>query len=95
MIRNNIRNCSVFLPVISAQTEARSEGYFRREWTYALDREKGMFSGVTFIVPVVVDTTADPMAVPPRFKDFNFTWLPGGKVVPEFVRGLSAARKPV
>ncbi|MEI6034942.1 MAG: toll/interleukin-1 receptor domain-containing protein [Verrucomicrobiae bacterium] len=95
MIRNNIRNCSIFLPVISAHTEARSEGYFRREWTYALDREKGIFSGVPFIIPVVVDGTRDPRAVPPRFKDFNFSWLPGGDVPSEFARNLTAARKPV
>jgi hypothetical protein len=94
MIRNNIHNCSLFLPVISAHTEARSEGYFRREWTYALDREKGIFSGVPFIIPIVVDDTRDPHAVPSRFKDFHFSWLPGGEVSPEFARTLSATKKP-
>ena len=94
MIRTNIRNCSLFVPVISANTEARPEGYFRREWTYALDREKGIFAGVPFIIPVIVDATRTPHAVPHRFQDFNFTWLPGGNVSPEFASNLSAARKP-
>lgn len=94
MIRNNISNCSLFLPIISANTEARSEGYFRREWTYALDREKGIFSGVPFIVPVVVDDTREPAAVPSRFRDFHMSWLPGGAVSPEFARTLAAAKKP-
>jgi hypothetical protein len=93
MIRDNIHNCSLFIPVISANTEARSEGYFRREWTYALDREKGIFSGVPFIVPVVVDGTREPVAVPPRFRDFHMTWLAGGAVSPEFARTLAAAKR--
>src|ERR671911_338548 len=31
-IRGQIKDCALFLPVISAQTQSRSEGYFRREW---------------------------------------------------------------
>ncbi len=31
-IRRQIRECDYFMPIISAQTEARPEGYFRREW---------------------------------------------------------------
>ena len=31
-IRKQIRECDYFMPLISAQTEARHEGYFRREW---------------------------------------------------------------
>ena len=39
---------------------------------------------------VVVDDTAEPSAVPPRFNQLNYTWLPGGKVTPAFVRELKA-----
>src|ERR1700730_15723999 len=31
-IRRQIRECDFFMPLISAQTAARPEGYFRREW---------------------------------------------------------------
>jgi len=31
-IRQQIRDCRLFVPIISAHTEARLEGYFRREW---------------------------------------------------------------
>jgi hypothetical protein len=31
-IRQQIRDCRLFVPIISANTEARLEGYFRREW---------------------------------------------------------------
>ena len=39
----------------------------------------------SFIVPVVVDDTAEPSLVPARFSQLNYTWLPGGKVTPAFV----------
>jgi len=35
-----------------------------------------------------VDDTAQPAVVPPRFAQLNYTWLPGGKVTPLFVREL-------
>jgi TIR domain len=31
-IRQHIHGCALFVPIISAQSEARHEGYFRREW---------------------------------------------------------------
>jgi len=34
-IKKQILDCALFLPVISAQTNARIEGYFRREWNLA------------------------------------------------------------
>ena len=36
-IKKQIHGCSLFIPVISAHTNERSEGYFRREWN--LDRK--------------------------------------------------------
>ena len=37
-IRKQIKECALFLPVISASTQAREEGYFRLEWKLAIDR---------------------------------------------------------
>jgi hypothetical protein len=37
-IQRNIARCSYFIPVVSANTQRRLEGYFRREWSYAMDR---------------------------------------------------------
>jgi hypothetical protein len=34
--QKKIRECTLFLPVISAQTQQRTEGYFRREWKPAV-----------------------------------------------------------
>jgi hypothetical protein len=82
------KGCGCFLAVISRNTERRHEGYFRREWNLAVDRDKGIYYERKFIVPVVVDDTGEPAAVPPRFAQLNYTWLPGGKVTPIFVREL-------
>ena len=82
------RGCGCFVAVVSKHTESRHEGYFRREWSLALERDRGIHFERQFIVPVVVDETAEPSAVPPRFQQLNYTWLPGGKVTPAFVREL-------
>ena len=37
-IRQQIHDCRLFIAVISAHTEARDEGYFRREWRLAIER---------------------------------------------------------
>lgn len=85
-IRERIHDCRLFVPVISANTEARSEGYFRREWKLAIDRTHDMSERVAFIVPVVVDQTPDARAdVPEAFRSVQWTRLPAGETPREFV----------
>jgi hypothetical protein len=89
-IRRNIAACSYFIPVVSATTQRRLEGYFRREWSYAIDRARNMADEALFILPVCVDSTnAAEALVPDKFKALHFTQLPGGQVSPEFVERLS------
>src|SRR5260221_509446 len=45
-IQRNIARCSYFIPVVSATTQRRLEGYFRREWSYAMDRVRNMADGL-------------------------------------------------
>jgi hypothetical protein len=89
-IRGNINRCSYFIPIVSANTQRRLEGYFRREWSYAIDRVRNMADGALFILPVTIDSTAANEAlVPEKFKALHFTHLSGGQVTPEFARRLS------
>lgn len=84
-IKKNIKGCSLFLPVISRNTERRLEGYFRREWRLAEERSMGIAENVPFILPVVVDDTAEYSdAVPESFRRAQWTRLPQGKPTPEF-----------
>lgn len=88
-IRRNISGCSFFVPVISSATEQRLEGYFRREWNYALDRNRNMAEGALFILPVVIDATQPEKAiVPQRFLNCQWTKLDKGVVTPNFARRL-------
>ncbi len=84
-IRRNLRACSFFIPLISANTDARDRGYFRKEWRWAADLADETADGVAFILPAVIDGS-DPArsAVPDRFRDFQWACLPGGEVTAEF-----------
>src|SRR5665213_331734 len=67
-IQRNIARCSYFIPVVSATTQRRLEAYFRREWSYAIDRVRNMADGALFILPVAIDaTTAAEALVPDKF----------------------------
>ncbi len=88
-IRANIARCSYFVPVISATTQHRFEAYFRREWSYAVDRVRNMAGGAVFILPVCIDDTPESAAlVPDHFKAVHMTRLSGGEPTPEFLRRL-------
>jgi len=89
-IQRNIMRCCYFIPVVSANTQRRLEAYFRREWSYAIDRARNMADGALFILPVTIDaTTAAEALVPEKFKALHFTQLPGGQVSPEFATRLA------
>src|SRR3954467_14341507 len=67
-VKQQIRTCALFMPVVSGRTQARAEGYFRREWKLAVERTHDMAAGIAFIVPVVIDaTTESEAAVPEEF----------------------------
>ena len=85
-IKKQIRECALFIPIISQQTEERAEGYFRREWKIAIDRTQDMGSSRVFVVPVVIDGTAEKGAeVPEEFMRFQWTRLVNGEPTPDFV----------
>src|SRR3954465_13936641 len=68
-IRGQISSCALFVPVISAATQARGEGYFRLEWKLAVDRSHLMAHDQPFLLPVVIDATKDGEArVPSEFR---------------------------
>ena len=73
------------MPVISARTNARSEGYFRREWNLAAQRVLDMAHDTPFLVPVVIDEVREVEArVPDEFLRVHWTRLPNGETPPEF-----------
>ena len=90
-IRQQIRDCALFVPIISAHTQARPEAYFRLEWKLAVDRSHLMAAEKAFLVPVVVDATTGPEAlVPMQFRDVQWTRIPAGEVTAAFVDRIAA-----
>jgi TolB-like protein len=94
-IRKQIHDCALFVPVISVHSDARHEGYFRREWKLAVDRTADMAEDVAFLLPVVIDSTADATArVPDRFREVQWTRLPGGETPSAFVERIKRLLSP-
>ena len=98
-IRRQIKECALFMPVISSRSDQRGEGYFRLEWKLAAERTHLLADGMPFLFPVVVDDTSETNAsVPEQFLKAQWTRLPGGEPTSQFVdqvkRLLLAPRKP-
>ncbi len=90
-IRQQIHDCGLFMPIISTHTDARSEGYFRLEWKLAVDRSHLMADDAPFLLPVVIDDTADAGArVPEKFRSVQWTRLPAGETPGAFPQQVSA-----
>ena len=90
-IKKQIRECALFLAVVSTNTQERTEGYFRREWLLAVERTRDMAAGVAFLLPVVVDDTAEAQAVvPDEFMRVQWTRLPGALPTPQFVEQVKS-----
>jgi len=94
-IRQQIRACALFVPIISANTRTRAEGYFRLEWKLAVDRSYLIAAEKAFLMPVVIDQTNDSDAmVPDRFREVQWTRLPGGATPAAFAERVSRLLSP-
>jgi TolB-like protein/Tfp pilus assembly protein PilF len=90
-IRQQIHDCALFMPIISAHTDERTEGYFRLEWKLAVDRSHLMADDAAFLLPVVIDDTTDAGArVPEKFRTVQWTRLPAGETAAAFSQRVSA-----
>ena len=90
-IRGQLRDCALFIPIISEHTQARAEGYFRLEWDLADQRTHMVSRNKAFIVPVCVDGTSDKEAdVPESFFKVQWTRLPAGDVPTAFSDRIAA-----
>ena len=94
-IRRQIKGCRLFVPIVSAHTDARPEGYFRLEWKLAVDRSHLMADDEPFLLPVVVDGTPDATArVPDTFRRVQWTQLPDGEGSAAFIGRVQRLMSP-
>jgi TolB-like protein/tetratricopeptide (TPR) repeat protein len=95
-IRKQIKECALFVPVISATTEARHEGYFRREWKLAVERTHDMAASRAFLLPVVIDATPETGAeVPEEFLRVQWTRMRHEAPAPDFVAQVKRLLDPL
>ncbi|MGB9329897.1 MAG: toll/interleukin-1 receptor domain-containing protein [Steroidobacteraceae bacterium] len=94
-IRKQIKACALFIAVVSANTRARVEGYFRLEWKLAIDRSHLMAAEKAFLLPVVIDGTREADAlVPDKFHEVQWSLLPAGVTPPAFVARVARLLSP-
>jgi TolB-like protein/tetratricopeptide (TPR) repeat protein len=94
-IRQQIQDCALFIPIVSANSQARLEGYFRLEWRLAVERTHLMADAKPFLLPVVIDDTQDRDAeVPEAFRAVQWSRLPAGSLSPAFVERISRLLSP-
>src|SRR6516162_5589188 len=94
-IRKQIKACALFIPIISRHAHDRVEGYFRLEWKLAVDRSHLIASDQPFLLPVVIDDTRETdQRIPERFRELQWTRLPGGETPPAVVERVKRLLSP-
>ncbi len=89
-IRRQIRDCSLFIPLISSSTQERTEGYFRREWKLAVDRTHDMADHVAFLMPIVIEGISERDAhVPDAFFRVQWSRLATPEVPPALIQRVT------
>lgn len=85
-IRENIESCSLFLPLISRNTETPERRYFRMEWNHAIREEEVRPPTYPFIQPIVIDDTDFASEYLPReFRQRHAKRFPAGRPDSDFL----------
>jgi TIR domain len=84
-IEREIQDCTFFVPIISENTERRTEGLFRKEWALASERSHRMARDRPFIIPIVAGKLDAPTLIPETFRRVNWTLMEGPTVPPFLV----------
>ena len=89
-IRKQIKECALFVPIITPNTQAREEGYFRLEWKLAVDRSHLMADNKAFFVPVLIGDVSEPTAlVPDKFRERQWSRLNDNASVATFAERVA------
>ncbi|HLK25443.1 MAG TPA: toll/interleukin-1 receptor domain-containing protein [Caulobacteraceae bacterium] len=94
VIRQAIKSCALFMPLISRHTEEDvRDAYFRLEWKIANERDERNDESVRFIMPLVVDETPlDQLKhTPANFMRKHILRVAGGAPTDTLLRDLESA----
>jgi hypothetical protein len=89
VIKARIRNCSLFVPILSRNVLTVEPRYFRREWNHAVEVAELIPPTRSYLFPVAIDdieTTADE--VPEPFRDVHWERLEAGLASERLIQAL-------
>ncbi|MEQ1862361.1 MAG: toll/interleukin-1 receptor domain-containing protein [Chthoniobacteraceae bacterium] len=84
-IHQHLQQCDLFVPLLSSASDAQPDAFFRKEWQWAIERERAA-PGSRVVVPVWVGESAAAPAAPAPFETFPLRAAPGGQPSPELLR---------
>ncbi len=88
-IQRQIKECALFIPIVSLATQSRDEGYFRLEWRLAVERTRLLSEDRSFLVPIVIEDIAESTArVSDAFRRVQWTRLSHGEIPHAFVERI-------
>ena len=94
-IKKQIKECALFVPMISASTDARPEGYFRLEWKLAVDRSHLMADNKAFFMPVILgDVSETDALVPDKFRERQWSRLHDDQSIADFAMHVQQILAP-
>jgi hypothetical protein len=105
-IRQHIRHCDLFVPILSRNTERRRDNeYFRKEWTWARERLPMVSSSRPFMMPIVIDDFPARGSGDVKYyfeahdREVHILRMPDEKpldaIVTDFIRAVKQVRMPV
>jgi hypothetical protein len=85
-ITRHIRQCDLFVPIVSQSTNSRGEGFVFKEWNWALERAVGIQHG-NFIFPLIVDDLLNDQiaGVADKFLKMDYRRAPQGALSQELL----------
>ncbi len=84
-LRRCVKDCVLFVPIISRHTIVPGPSYFKYEWSFAADKAR-MYGGEEFVLPVAIDDVPlDNEVLHEVIRRANITPLPGGEATEAFV----------
>ena len=93
IIRNKITECQRFVPILSATTETEKRGYFRKEWSLALEESKFRL-GSPYIAPIAIDEIDyNSKLIPKEFKDSHILSYNSQNIETEIKRLIRSFRQ--
>ncbi|HEY7817274.1 MAG TPA: toll/interleukin-1 receptor domain-containing protein [Vicinamibacteria bacterium] len=88
-LRNALRECAAFVPVMSGRSSNAPRRFLQKEWVEAILEAARAAPAGRFVLPVVVDDASSKDASLPReFGELKWEKLPGGKPSSDFVKTL-------